>query len=92
MGGKLGLSFSVAPDTTRYIGRLLLEVPRRVTMGVPFTFTVQDTRDATLAVSTRNTPTLGNRPWMLRCRPDKRGSRTPFLLQACGMHECQTRQ
>jgi len=49
MGGELGLIFSVAPDVTRYIGRLFLEVPRRVTIGVPFTYTVQDARDATLA-------------------------------------------
>ena len=59
MGGDLGLTFSVAPDTTRYIGRLFLEVPRRVTVGVPFTYTVQDARDATLAAVRRQHPGIG---------------------------------
>lgn len=59
MGGDLGLTFSVAPDTTRYIGRLFLEVPRRVTMGVPFTYTVQDARDATLAAVRKQHPDVG---------------------------------
>lgn len=59
MGGELGLSFSVAPDTTRYIGRLLLEEPRRMTKGIPFTFTVQDTRDATLAVVSKEHLDIG---------------------------------
>lgn len=59
MGGDLGLTFSVAPDATRYIGRLFLEVPRRVTMGVPFTYTVQDARDATLAAVHQQHPDVG---------------------------------
>ncbi len=59
MGGDLGLTFSVAPDATRYIGRLFLEVPRRVTMGVPFTYTVQDARDATLAAVHKQHPDVG---------------------------------
>lgn len=59
MGGDLGLTFSVTPDATRYIGRLFLEVPRRVTMGVPFIYTVQDARDATLAAVHRQHPDIG---------------------------------
>jgi len=59
MGGDLGLTFSVAPDATRYIGRLFLEVPRRVTMGVSFTYTVQDARDATLATVHKQHPAVG---------------------------------
>jgi len=59
MGGDLGLTFSVAPDATRYIGRLLLEVPRRVTLGVPFTYTVLDARDATLAAVHKQHPGIG---------------------------------
>lgn len=49
MGGTLGVQFSVAPDATAYIGRLLLEIPRRVTMGTGYTYRVQDAREATLA-------------------------------------------
>jgi hypothetical protein len=59
MGGDLGLTFSVAPDATRYIGRLFLEVPRRVTMGVPFNYMVQDARDATLAAVRKQHPDVG---------------------------------
>lgn len=59
MGRDLGLTFSVAPDATRYIGRLFLEVPRRVTMGVLFTYTVQDARDAALAAVHKQHPDVG---------------------------------
>lgn len=59
MGGNLGLLFSVAPDTTQYVGRLLLEVPRRVTMGTAFTFKVEDAREATLATVQKQHPGLG---------------------------------
>lgn len=58
MGGDLGLNFSVAPETTIYIGRLFLEIPRRVTMGTPYTYQVQDSREATLAVVQRQHPLL----------------------------------
>lgn len=58
MGGNLGLIFSVAPDTTRYVGRLLLEIPRRVTMGTAFTYKVEDARDATLAAVQKQHPDL----------------------------------
>ena len=59
MGGDLGLIFSVASGTTRYIGRLLLDVPRRVTMGAPFTYVVQDAREATFAAVHKQHPDLG---------------------------------
>lgn len=59
IGGDLGLIFSVAPDETRYIGRLALDVPRRVTMGTPYTYTVEDARDAAFAVVHKEHPDLG---------------------------------
>lgn len=58
MGGNLGLIFSVAPDTTRYVGRLLLEIPRRVTMGTVYTYKVEDAREATLAAVRKQHPDL----------------------------------
>jgi hypothetical protein len=58
MGGNLGVVFSVAPDATWYIGRLLLEVPRRVTMGTAFTYKVEDAREATLAAVQKQHPDL----------------------------------
>lgn len=39
----------ILADTIRDIGRLLLEMPRRVTMGVPYMYQVQDAREATLS-------------------------------------------
>lgn len=58
MGGDLGLHFSVSAGATLYIGRLFLEIPRRVTMGVPYTYQVQDARETTLAVVRRQYPLL----------------------------------
>lgn len=62
MGGDLGLTFTVTPDTSSYIGRLLLDVPRRVTLGVPFTYRVEDAREATLDTVIREHPEIGHRP------------------------------
>jgi len=59
LGGDLEVIFSVAPDATHYIGRLLLEVPRRVTMGTSFTYEVQDAREATFAAVHKRHPDLG---------------------------------
>ena len=59
IGGDLGLIFSVAPDATRYVGRLVLDVPRRVTIGTPYTYTVEDSRDAAFAVLHKEHPDLG---------------------------------
>ncbi|MEO6543457.1 MAG: hypothetical protein ABIP05_05350, partial [Nitrospiraceae bacterium] len=59
IGGDLGLIFSVAPDATRYIGRLVLDVPRRVTMGTPYTYRVVDARDAAFAAVHKEYPDLG---------------------------------
>jgi hypothetical protein len=70
MGGELGLHFSVEPDATGYIGRLLLEIPRRVTMGTSYTYHVQDAWEATLAAVHKQHPGLWrqvvNRPMQTR--------------------------
>ena len=59
MGGDVGVNFSVAPETTAYIGRLVLDLPRRVAMGTSYTFQVQDARETTLAVVQNQYPHLG---------------------------------
>lgn len=59
MGGELEVTFSVAPDTTQYIGRLVLDVPQRVTLGSPFTYRIENGRDATLAAVRKRHPDLG---------------------------------
>ena len=59
MGGDVGVNFSVAPETTAYIGRLVLELPRRVAMGTSYIYQVQDARATTLAVVLNQYPHLG---------------------------------
>lgn len=59
MGGDLGLNFSVASETTIYVGRLVLEIPRRVTLGTSYTYQVQDARETTLAAVQKQYPHLG---------------------------------
>ncbi len=61
MGGRLGVMFSVAPGTTRYIGRLLVEVPRTVTMGTGFTYRVEDARETTLIAIQKQHPEVTRR-------------------------------
>lgn len=58
MGGDMGVNFSVAPETTAYIGRLVLELPRRVAMGTSYSYQVQDARTTTLAVVQNQYPHL----------------------------------
>ncbi|MBA5865472.1 MAG: hypothetical protein GDA67_02115 [Nitrospira sp. CR1.3] len=58
MGGQLDVRFSVAPGKTHYIGRLILDVPRRVTLGSPYTYKVEDARETTLAVVQKRQPGL----------------------------------
>jgi len=47
-GGDLGLVFDSMAGEVRYIGRLLVEVPERVSRGKPYRFTVENAREATL--------------------------------------------
>lgn len=61
MGGDLGLTFSVGPETTSYVGRLLLDVPRRVSLGVPYTYLVEDARAGTLEAVRKQHHDIGDR-------------------------------
>ncbi|MDF0667518.1 MAG: hypothetical protein P0119_15795 [Nitrospira sp.] len=61
MGGDVGVNFSVAPETTVYIGRLVLDLPGRVAMGTSYTYQVQDARETTLAVIQNQYPHLSQR-------------------------------
>jgi hypothetical protein len=60
LAGELGLNFVVAPRTTLYIGRLNLEVPRRVTLGTPYTVEIQNAREATISALQAQHPGLGS--------------------------------
>jgi len=59
LAGELGLNFVVAPRTTLYIGRLILQVPRRVTLGTPYTVEIQNGREATIGALQTQHPGLG---------------------------------
>lgn len=59
MGGEVGLIFHVAPETTAYIGRLVVDLPRRVAMGTSYVYQVQDAGETTLAVVRKQYPHLG---------------------------------
>lgn len=48
--GELDLVFMVAPGEIRYIGRLHVEIPRRTSSGKPYRFAIENTREATLAL------------------------------------------
>ena len=48
-GGDLGLEFESMAGEVRYIGRLLVEVPQRVSRGKQYRFLVEDARESTLA-------------------------------------------
>lgn len=49
VGGELDLVFDAAPGAIRYIGRVRVEIPRRVSSGKDYRFTVENAREATLA-------------------------------------------
>ena len=59
LAGELGLNFVVAPRITLYIGRLILEVPRRATVGTPYTVEIQNAREATIGALQTQHPGLG---------------------------------
>jgi hypothetical protein len=47
-GGDLGLVFDCMAGEVRYVGRLLVEVPQRVSRGKEYRFTVENARETTL--------------------------------------------
>ena len=59
LAGELGLTFVVAPRATLYIGRLILKVPRRVSLGTPFAVEIQNARESTIAALQTQHPGLG---------------------------------
>ena len=55
LGGELTVVFMVEPGEIRYIGRLRVEIPRRVSSGNAYRFSVENAREATLAqISTQH--------------------------------------
>src|ERR1044071_4965894 len=50
LAGELDLVFTVVPGEIRYIGRLHVEIPRRTSSGKPYRFAIENSREATLAL------------------------------------------
>jgi hypothetical protein len=57
-GGDLGLVFESMAGEVRYIGRLVVEVPQRVSRGKEYRFTVENARAATLTQISHRHPEL----------------------------------
>jgi hypothetical protein len=49
IGGDLNLTFASMAGEVRYIGRVVVEIPQRVSAGKGYRFTVEDAREPTLA-------------------------------------------
>jgi len=60
-GGDLGLVFESMAGEVRYVGRLLVEVPQRVSSGKEYRYTVENAREATLMKMATLHPELAKR-------------------------------
>lgn len=59
-GGDLDLVFDCMAGEVRYLGRILVEVPQRVTRGKEYRFSVENARESTLAKVAGPHPELAN--------------------------------
>ncbi|MGA6826944.1 hypothetical protein ACO9S2_04930 [Nitrospira sp. NS4] len=73
LGGELDVVFASVAGEIRYIGRVLVEIPQRVSRGKGYRFTVENARESTLAeVSRRHadlTKDVVDDPMQVRERP-----------------------
>lgn len=73
LGGELELTFASMAGEIRYIGRVLVEIPQRVSRGKGYRFMVENAREPTLArVSQQDadlTKDVVNEPMQARERP-----------------------
>jgi hypothetical protein len=73
LGGELDLVFASMAGEIRYIGRVLVEIPQRVSRGKGYRFTVENAREPTLAqVSQQHadmTKDVVDQPMQARERP-----------------------
>lgn len=73
LGGELDVVFASVAGEIRYIGRVLVEIPERVSRGKGYRFTVENAREATLAEVSRQhadlTKDVVDKPMQVRERP-----------------------
>jgi hypothetical protein len=60
-GGDLGLVFESMAGEVRYVGRLLVEVPQRVSRGKEYKYAVENAREATLTKIAGSQPEVAKR-------------------------------
>jgi len=58
LGGELGLVFASEAGEIRYIGRVRVEIPERISKGKGYRFTVENARESTLAQVSRRHPDM----------------------------------
>lgn len=68
-GGDLGLVFDCMADEVRYVGRLLVEVPQRVSRGKEYRYAVENAREQTLRKIAESQPELAKRAVDAPMRP-----------------------
>jgi hypothetical protein len=73
LGGELDLVFASMAGEIRYIGRVLVEIPQRVSRGKGYRFTVENAREPTLAQVSQQyadlTKAVVDEPMQARGRP-----------------------
>jgi hypothetical protein len=68
-GGDLGMVFDSMAGEVRYVGRLLVEVPQRVSRGKEYRFTVENGREKTLTKIAEQHPDLAKQAVDVPMRP-----------------------
>ena len=58
LGGELDVVFASMAGEVRYIGRVVVEIPRRISKGKDYRFTVENAREPTLAQVSATHPDL----------------------------------
>ena len=73
LGGELDLVMTCLAGEIRYIGRVLVEIPERISKGKGYRFTVENARESTLKQLSQQHPYLTNNvvdvPMQARERP-----------------------
>jgi hypothetical protein len=68
-GGDLGMVFDSMAGEVRYVGRLLVEVPQRVSRGKEYRFTVENGREKTLTKIAEQHPDFAKQAVDVPMRP-----------------------
>lgn len=74
IGGDLDLMFESMAGEVRYVGRVVVEIPQRVSRGKGYRFTIENARESTLRQVSHDHPDLAQQavdvPMQARARPE----------------------